>query len=194
MRTAAVTTQRQPVPFWEPGNPDAVLSSRSRASFGWSSSTRRVQPLRPDYAPAGLQHLTACPGVATPLRAPTRVPPRRRRARGMRGSATSRPAMPDLGRAVAAIAGCAHGQPGPRYLRNQGQQRLLHRACSDLQSGVEGEAGRIRGVDSSRTAAARDRRSGHGPPPILQPVARTTEGPPTSPLVTRCLAATRPHP
>ncbi|KAL6090822.1 hypothetical protein STEG23_013248 [Scotinomys teguina] len=99
----------------------------------------------------------------------------------MRDSAASRPAMPGRGKEAAAIAGRAHGDSEPQYLRNQGQQRLLHRASSDLQSRIEGEARRVAGVDSSRTAAAtRDRRSGHSPPLVGQPALRTSAGPPTS--------------
>lgn len=173
---------------------DPTVPSRRWASLGRSRSARRVGPPRPDNAPAGLGRLTARPGVAAPPRAPTPVPPRRRRAHGMRDSAASRPAVPGQGKAAAAIAGRAHGDPGPQYLRNQGQQRLLHRARSDLQSRVEGEARRVAGVDSSRTAAARDRRSGHSAPPVVQPARRTSAGPPTSPPVACRLAAPRPHP
>lgn len=109
---------------------------------------------------------------------------------------TAPPAPPCLTevRAPAAIAGSAHGDQGPRYLGNQRQKSLFYRARSDLQSRIEGEARRVGGVDSSRTATAGDWRSGHGPPRIVLSAIRTSARPPTSLRVARRLAAPRPHP
>lgn len=81
--------RRQPARLY----PRGVLPTR-----GWAS----VGATGPNNAPAGLQRLTARPGAAARLWAPTRVPPpcRRRRASRMRDSAASRPAMPDRGKSA----------------------------------------------------------------------------------------------
>lgn len=176
------------------GDPRGVLLTRGWALLratgpGRSGCLGRTTHLLSSRVPPS-------PGVG--LWAPVRVRSCRRLAAAVLAECgTAPPSAPPCRtgeRAPAAIAGSAHGGQGPRYLRNQGQKSLFHRARSDLQSRVEGEARRVGGVDSSRTATAGDWRSGHGPPPIVQRAIRTSARPPTSLPVARRLAAPRPHP
>lgn len=176
MRTATAAAASSALPQRGPTDPRLGLSRSHRAEQRtcWAPAPHgETRSSRPALGP----HASAAAVLAECGTAPPPAPPCRTGER-----------------APAAIAGSAHGDQGPRYLRNQGQQSLFHRARSDLQSRVEGGARSVGGVDSSRTATAGDRRSGHGPPATAQRAIRTSARPPTSLPVASRLAAPRPHP
>lgn len=106
------------------------------------------------------------PEVVVPVRAVgQRLPPARAQPRGQPPPSRS------------------EGDKGPGwallYLRNQREQRLLHRARFDLESRVQGEAGRPRALHcAGATDASGARRGGHGPPQVAQPRRQATAGPP----------------
>lgn len=81
------------------------------------------------------------------------------------------------------------GDEGPRrepvYLRDQREQRLLHRTSFDLQSRVEGEARRAGAANAGRA-----QRGGHGPRPVAQPGRR----PPASTPAAAAKQPRRPRP
>lgn len=81
------------------------------------------------------------------------------------------------------------GDEGPRwepvYLRDQREQRLLHRTSFDLQSRVVGEARR-----AGAPNAGRAQRGGHGPRPVAQPGRR----PPASTPAAAAKQPRRPRP